>query len=70
MNIITKTLMAGGILAAALITSGCEQRYRYPCQDHNNWEKPECQKPLCAIHKSCPSHIFKNDSDLADQIKN
>jgi hypothetical protein len=70
MNIITKTLMAGGVLATVLFTSGCEQRYRYTCQDIKNWEKPECQKPLCAVHKDCPSDIFKNDPELTDHIKN
>jgi hypothetical protein len=70
MNIITKTLVTGGILAAVLFNGGCEQKYRYPCQDHKNWGKPECQKPLCAVHKDCPSHIFKNDPDLVDHIKN
>jgi hypothetical protein len=70
MKITTKILLAGGVFAIVLFTSGCEQRYRYTCQDIANWDKPECQKPLCAVHKDCPSHIFKNDPDLADHIKN
>jgi hypothetical protein len=70
MTITTRIITASGILAAVLLSSGCEQRYRYTCQDIANWEKPECQKPLCAVHKQCPSHIFKNDPDLADHIKN
>lgn len=37
---------------------GCEQRYRYPCQDMQNWSSPKCQKPLCDIHKECPEQIF------------
>lgn len=42
-----------------LIISGCEQRYRYPCQDVNNWDKPICQKPLCEVHRECPDLVIK-----------
>ena len=38
-------------------------RYRYPCQDPNNWDKEICQKPLCDVHRSCPEHIFKGQRD-------
>lgn len=38
-------------------------RYRYPCQDPNNWDKDICQKPLCDVHRSCPEHIFKGQRD-------
>ena len=31
-----KVLVIAGI--AALMMSGCADRYRYPCQDPNNWE--------------------------------
>jgi hypothetical protein len=30
-----------------VIAAGCQERYRYPCQDPNNWDQPMCQKP-CA----------------------
>jgi hypothetical protein len=45
----------------AFVVAGCEQRYRYPCQDMNNWDKPECQKPRCEIHKDCPEDIFREE---------
>jgi hypothetical protein len=44
-----------------MIAAGCSDRYRYPCQDIKNWEKPECQRPLCEVHKECPDIIFKDD---------
>ena len=34
-------------------------RFRYPCQDPDNWDKAECQKPRCEVTKTCPEHIFK-----------
>ena len=45
-----------------LIMSGCEDRYRYACQDPANWDTPQCQKPYCEIHKTCPDMIFTEDS--------
>lgn len=41
-----------------LILTGCEDRYRYACQDPTNWDSPQCQKPYCDVHKSCPDMIF------------
>ena len=39
-------------------------RYRYPCQDPDNWGKPECQKPVCEINRQCPEHIFKGNEQV------
>jgi hypothetical protein len=50
------------ILVLALpvfVAAGCEQKYRYPCQDPKNWETPACNKPLCEVHRDCPSYIFE-----------
>jgi hypothetical protein len=43
-----------------LIAVGCEQKYRYPCQDPENWKAAECQKPKCEVHRDCPDIIFKD----------
>ena len=53
-----KIAIAGLALSAVFMT-GCEQRYRYPCQDPENWNSAECQKPLCEVHRDCPEIIFK-----------
>jgi hypothetical protein len=45
--------------AVLLILVGCEQQYRYPCHNPDNWDTPRCQKPLCEINKDCPEHILK-----------
>jgi hypothetical protein len=45
-----------------VIAAGCQERYRYPCQDPKNWEKEMCQKPLCEVHRQCPDLIFKDDA--------
>lgn len=38
-------------------------RFRYPCQDPSNWDKPICQKPQCDVTRTCPDHIFKGQRD-------
>jgi hypothetical protein len=45
-----------------IIAAGCEDRYRYACQNPKNWDKEMCQKPLCEVHRQCPDLIFKEDS--------
>lgn len=45
-----------------LIAAGCQERYRYPCQDPGNWNEAICQKPLCEVHRQCPDLIFKEDA--------
>lgn len=47
----------------ALMLTACDERYRYPCQDPENWEKKECKKPFCSANGTCPEdlkHYEKN----------
>lgn len=45
------------ILATALLLApmfvGCEDRYRYPCQDPANKDNPECNRPACEVDGLC-----------------
>lgn len=36
-------------------------RFRYPCQDPDNWNTKECTKPTCEATRTCPEHILKED---------
>ena len=38
-------------------------RFRYPCQDPQNWDKEICQKPTCDVTRTCPEHVFKGQRD-------
>ena len=41
----------------------CEERYRYPCQDPENWDTKQCKKPFCSANGTCPedlTHYEKN----------
>jgi len=46
-----------GIVFIGSFMSGCEERYRYPCQDPVNWETKECQKPFCSANGTCPEDL-------------
>lgn len=41
----------------ALLLAGCDERYRYPCQDPTNWDKQECKKPYCSANGTCPEDL-------------
>jgi hypothetical protein len=61
MNNLAKLAIA--ILAIPIfIAAGCEQKFRYPCQDPANWEKESCKKPLCEVNRDCPEYIFKSEN--------
>ena len=47
------------ILLVPLLLLGCEERYRYPCQDPDNWEQKQCKKPYCQANGTCPEDLFK-----------
>jgi len=56
-----------GIMLLTMISvAGCTENYRYPCQDPDNWEKRECQKPFCSANGTCPedlTHYEKNKNN-------
>ena len=41
------------LVLAALLLVGCEDRYRYPCQDPANKDNPECNRPECEKDGLC-----------------
>ena len=38
-------------------------RFRYPCQDPDNWGKKECTKPTCEVTRTCPEYILKGGTN-------
>lgn len=55
--------MALVILAPLALAIFGGDRFRYPCQDPENWDKAFCQKPACDVTRTCPEHIFKGGRD-------
>lgn len=45
------------LIVAMLALGGCEDRYRYPCQNPDNFHKPDCQKPKCLFTQQCPEYL-------------
>ena len=41
-----------------LLLSGCfEDRYRYFCQNPDNFHAAQCQKPKCLFTQQCPEYL-------------
>lgn len=61
MNVDQRTFKWFGllILLPVVLAAFGGDRFRYPCQDPDNWDKKECQKPYCEVTRTCPEHIFK-----------
>ena len=52
-NTMNKYLMI--FLTMAFLT-GCQDRYRYPCQDPKNFNNPECSFEVCQVSHECPNY--------------
>lgn len=51
--------MKAVMLALSLLfVAGCEDHYRYPCQDPANWNSEECQRPVCEAEGICPDQLL------------
>jgi cobalamin biosynthesis protein CobD/CbiB len=46
-------------ILAIMALAGCEDRFRYPCQDPKNWESPDCKPPICTALGTCPDMLVK-----------
>ena len=44
-------------LLLALLLVGCEDRYRYVCQNPDHFQDAECQKPKCLFTQQCPEYL-------------
>ena len=45
------------LLLVMLALVGCKDRYRYPCQNPDNFAHPDCQKPKCLFTQQCPEYL-------------
>jgi hypothetical protein len=55
--------------AVILTIMGCQERYRYPCQDPNNWEEKMCKKPYCSANGTCPEDLRHYEKNSSEQSK-
>lgn len=46
-------------IAGSLLSScGYEGKYRYACQDPDNWGKSECEPPACKVDGACTETLL------------
>ena len=44
-------------LIAMFLLYGCEDRYRYWCQNPKNFSAKQCQRPDCQFTQDCPDYL-------------
>jgi hypothetical protein len=45
------------LLVLLVFLVGCEEQYRYKCQNPDNFHATECQKPRCLFTQTCPEYL-------------
>ena len=40
-----------------ILLAGCQDQYRYFCQDPDNFSNARCQKPRCEFTQDCPEYL-------------
>jgi hypothetical protein len=45
------------LLSLLLTLMGCEDRYRYACQDPKHFTEKRCQRPDCLFTQDCPDYL-------------
>jgi len=55
-----RLLAIGALLFAPVALSGCgyDGWVRYPCQNPDNWERADCQRPACEVTGTCPDYLL------------
>lgn len=56
-----KSIVLATMGVVALTACGYEGGYRYECQDPKNWEKQECNEPVCTASGTCTKDILGFD---------
>ena len=49
------------LLLSLLILTGCNDRFRYPCQDPKNWDTEDCKPPYCTARQECPEDLYRKE---------
>lgn len=55
------------LLILALMLSGCQPKYRYDCQNPNNFYKKECNDETCKVDGTCTENVL--GKELENEIK-
>jgi hypothetical protein len=52
-----------GLSILLVLLTGCEDRFRYPCQDPKNWELDQCKPPVCSATGTCPEQLVTPEKE-------
>jgi len=52
-----------GLSIMLVLLTGCEDRFRYPCQNPQNWSNSECKPPICTATGTCPDQLVKPEQE-------
>lgn len=63
-----KKIILISLLLLASTGCGFNGKYRYPCQDPKNWQKPECQRPACEVDGACTDTLLGFDPSAETTI--
>ena len=65
-----KAKLLVGLAVSTLLLSSCgyDGSYRYPCQDPANWEKEECNPPICEVDGNCTETLLGFNPNLEELI--
>ena len=44
-------------LLLLLLLTGCDEKYRYFCQNPDNFHAEPCLKPRCQFTQTCPEYL-------------
>ena len=50
------------IILSVLALFGCQDRYRYSCQDPANHLKTQCLPPACEASGTCTKYLIKGET--------
>jgi hypothetical protein len=49
--------LASLMLALTVTSCSFDGSFRYPCQDPSNWDKTECNPPICETTGTCSKDL-------------
>jgi hypothetical protein len=56
------------LLPLALIMAGCQDVYRYPCQDPENWNNDYCNSNACVAAGACTVDVMGPDKAANEKL--
>jgi len=57
------------IIIPLILLAGCESKYRYECQDPQNWGKLECSNEVCKAEGTCTSDVLGRSMEQSSSIE-